>query len=61
MSVFLTAESTGIQGINVPLAHEQIRDTEFADDTCLFLRGTEYNLNQAQKQPKNFVWLWGPK
>ena len=61
LSLFLTAEDSGVKGISLPLSiSEEILDAEFADDTGLFLKGASTNFSQ-QKSYSYLLYCIGRK
>ena len=48
MSSYLSATSLGIQGLCLPNMSEELLDSEFADNTSLYVRGTHDNLTRLQ-------------
>ena len=61
MSIYLTATTTGLQGLSLPVTGEEILDAEFADDTGLVLKGTKSNLQQAEMAIDTFCKASGAK
>ena len=61
MSIYLTATTTGLQGLSLPVTGEEILDAEFADDIGLFLKGTKSNLQQAEMAIDTFCKASGAK
>ena len=49
MHAFLSAQSTGLCGITLPIEGEENLDSEFADDTTLYVEGSLTNLLQVQE------------
>ena len=48
MSTFLRSETAGIQGLSIPNTHESLVDSDFVDDTALYVKGTEENLYRVE-------------
>ena len=48
MSTFLRSEIVGIQGLSLPNTDECLVDSEFADDTALYVKGTRENLHRVE-------------
>ncbi|MCO5582904.1 hypothetical protein L7F22_036806 [Adiantum nelumboides] len=46
LSMYLTAEGVGLRGIQLPICGEDLLDSQFADDTGLYLHGQEANLQR---------------
>ena len=49
MSGYLTTQDVGLQGLSLPIKYEELLDSEFADDTAMFLGGSEANLMRFQQ------------
>ena len=49
MSSFLAAESTRLNGLKVSSAAQDVLDSEFADDTAVFIQGNVSNLSKLEK------------
>eukprot|EP00250_Pteridium_aquilinum_P015467 c22598_g1_i1 orf=254-919(-) len=54
LSMYLTAEEVGLRGIQLPVRGEDLLDSEFADDTGLYLHGQEANLQRAEQSLQVF-------
>ena len=48
MHVFTSSQSMGLHGLAMPIHGQEILDSEFADDTMLYLDGTLTNLQQVE-------------
>ena len=42
--MYLTATEVGLRGLQLPIRGEELLDSEFVDDTGLYLHGQEANL-----------------
>ena len=40
VATFLRSETAGIQGLSIPNTHESLVDSDFVDDTALYVKGT---------------------
>ena len=49
MSNFLREEGMYIEGLYIPNVDESLVDAEFADDTSLYVKGTDENLHKVQQ------------
>ena len=55
MSTFLTAQDTGLRGLQLPIrTAEELLDSEFADDTAVYLQGGEENLRRFASAMERF-------
>ena len=61
MSSFLSNQGTGLQGLRLPLREEELLDSEFADDTTVYLQGHEANLGRFQIALEQFCDASGAK
>eukprot|EP00250_Pteridium_aquilinum_P022375 c25362_g1_i1 orf=3-2321(-) len=61
MSSFLAAQHTGLQGLRLPIREEELLDSEFADDTAVYLRGSLMNLQSFQLAIETFCTASGSK
>eukprot|EP00250_Pteridium_aquilinum_P022376 c25362_g1_i2 orf=3-263(-) len=61
MSSFLAAQHTGLQGLRLPIREEELLDSEFADDTAVYLRGSPMNLQSFQLAIETFCTASGSK
>ena len=48
VATFLRSETAGIQGLSIPNTEECLVDSEFANDTALYVKGTEENLYRVE-------------
>lgn len=48
MSSFLTAQDTDLQGLCLSMREEELLDSQFIDDTTVYLDGHEANLTRFQ-------------
>ena len=48
MSAFLNSQTANLHGLSIPNTRKSLLDSEFADDTMLYLQGNEANLGRAQ-------------
>ena len=49
MSIYLSTPTVGVQGITLPNSSEEMLDSEFADDTILYVKGALTNLCRLKK------------
>ena len=61
MSSFLNADATGLQGLRLSSMLTQLLDSEFADDTALYMKGSVLNLNKLKKALEVFCIGLGAK
>ena len=61
MHLFLTAQSTGLRGLAMPLNGQDILDSELADDTALYVDGMLTNLQQVEWALLQFCTASGAK
>ena len=48
MSAFFNSQGANLHGLSIPNSRKSLLDSEFADDTMLYLQGNEANLERAQ-------------
>ena len=48
MSSFFNSQGANLHGLSIPNSRKSLLDSEFADDTMLYLQGNETNLERAQ-------------
>ena len=48
MSAFFNSQGENLHGLSIPNSRKSLLDSEFADDTMLYLQGNEVNLERAQ-------------
>ena len=48
MSAFFNNQGANLHGLSIPNSRKSLLDSEFADDTMLYLQGNEANLERAQ-------------
>jgi hypothetical protein len=53
-SAYLQAPTSGLRGLSIPNATEDLLLSEYANDMVLFLQGDEENLQRAKHLVKNF-------
>ena len=61
MSSYLSAEDTGIQGLCLSNTSGDLLDSEFADDTTLYVHGSSNNLKRVEKALDTFCLGSGAK
>ena len=61
MHAFISSQSIGLRGLAMPMHGQDILDSEFADDTALYVDGTLTNLQQVQGALSQFCIASGAK
>ena len=61
MHVFISSQSIGLRGLALPMHGQDILDSEFADNTTLYVDGTLTNLQQVQGALSHFCIASGAK
>ena len=61
MHAFISGQSTGLRGITLPIEGEENLDSEFADDTTLYVKGSLTNLLQVQEVLLQFCTTAGAR
>ena len=59
--MYLNSQLVGLRGLSVPLSLQDLLDVELADDTALYLDGTEHNLQCVEKAISTFCIAVGAK
>ena len=54
LTAAMTAAKVGLRGLQLPIRGEELLDSEFADDTGLYLHGQEANLERAEQALHTF-------